>query len=166
MQKIIAAAVCALLMFASVFYTSDGQSEFGFWDRGKTQNHLYKLPNRVVAMGDTIMERDGDYFAKDKRNIVSLLVSDDGSGAWDKSIVHDAYQLRMYISPVKWTSVSVPLKGYIKEGYNLKGAIKEDYDYVLCSDDDRLVKLYEGLGYEELWQMDGRCFLAGGGKDG
>ena len=161
-QKVAATGVCALLMFVSVFFESvSGATESGFWDRSGAQDHLYKLPNTVVAMGDTIMDRDREYLAEDKRNMVSLLVSDDGSGAWDKSITHDAYLLRTYISPVQWTSVSVPMKDYIRSGYDIRRAVKDSYDYVLCSDDDRLVKLYEGLGYKELWRMDGKCFMTG-----
>ena len=163
-QKAVTAIVCALLLSVSVFYTSDGQAEYGFWDRTETQDHLYKIPKSARAMGDTIIQKSGDYLAKDKNNTVSLLVSDDGKGEWEDSMPYRAWQLKMYIAPVEWSesgdTVEISEKKYTDPKFNLSTYVKKKYDYVLCPDDERIIVKYEETGYQREWQMDGYCFLS------
>lgn len=160
-QKLITAAICMLLFVASVFYTSDGQEEYGFWDRTNSQDHLYKISHTAKAMGDTIMERDGDYLKEDNTNTVTLLVSDDGKGEWEHSIVHNAQQLRMYLSPVQYTTIELGEPESTKTGFELNKLLDAEYNYVLCPDEESIISLYEGEGYEELWRLNGNCFMAG-----
>ena len=159
-QRILAGIVCALLFVASVFYTSDGQEEYGFWDRSNAQDHLYKISNTAKAMGDTIMDRDGDYLKEDTSNTITLLVSDDGKGEWEKSMTYTAQQLRMYLSPVHYTTVDLAETDYTKKDFTISKVVKKNYDYVLCPDEERIITLYQNEGYKELWRMNGNCFMS------
>lgn len=159
-QRILTGIVCGLLLMSSVFYTSDGQEEYGFWDRSNAQNHLYKISHVAKAMGDTISDREGEYLDEDSNHTVTLLVSDDGKGEWERSIVHNAQQLRMYLSPVHYTTVQLTESDCNKKGFDLGTLVDRKYDYILCPDTERVISLYQNAGYEVLWRENGNCFMA------
>ena len=160
-QKVLMGVVYIFLFATSVFYTSNGQEEYGFWDRSNTQDRLYKISNTAKTMGDTIIDRDGEYLEGDKSNTVTLLISDDGNGEWEKSMRYTAQQLRMYLSPVHYNTVTLEESIYSKIDFKLDQIVKEKYDYVLCPDEERIISLYKDKGYKELWRMNGNCFMAG-----
>ena len=158
-QKILITVIMILFFAVSVFYTSDGQEEYGFWDRSSAQDHLYKIPNVSKAMGDTIIDKSGEYLAQNRQNTVTLLVSDDGQGEWEDSMGYKVRQMKMYLSPVRYTEQVISKYEYERQDFKLAEVIEEEYDYVLCPDDDRIAARYAQLGYEELWRMDGLCFM-------
>ena len=159
-QKAMIAVVMAMLMLSSVFYTSDGYEEYGFWDRSNAQDHLYKIPHVVKAMGDTIMEKSGDYLAQNRANTVSLLISDDGEGEWEDSMEYKAWQLKTYISPVKWKDVVISQEMLASDDFDLRQVLGKEYNYVLCRDDELLIKIYEADCYKREWQIEGYCLLS------
>lgn len=160
-QKAVLAIVGALLMLASVFYTSEGQEEYGFWDRTNAQDHLYKIPQTAKAMGDTILKKSGEYLAEDRKNVVHLLISDDRKGEWESSMEYIVKQLQMYVAPVRYEIITITEKDYNNPGFNIKQYITDTYDYVFCPDDERLVSNYIKNGYKVEWQMGDYCFLSG-----
>ena len=159
-QKAMMAGICAMLLAVSVFYTSNGWEEYGFWDRGDTQNHLYKVPAAVIAMGDIIKRNSGEFLAEDKKNTVSLIVNDDRKGEWEDSFYYLARQLRLYISPIQIRDVIIQKQNYTKPDFELGQYLDENYDYVLCPNDESLVSKYEDDGYKREWQDDKYCFMS------
>lgn len=158
-QKLITGFLFGLLMLASVFYTSDGQEEYGFWDRTNAQDHLYKIPKVSKAMGDTIINLSGDYLAQDRENTVTLLISDDGENEWEDSMDYKVKQMNMYLAPVEYTNVVITKEAYSKPGFRLDDVVQERYDYVLCPEDEEIASLYKKKGYDVLWSMDGMTFM-------
>lgn len=158
-QRALVVATFVLLFIVSVFYTSDGNEEYGFWDRSNAQDHIYKVPYLVINIGDIIMNNSGEYLAEDRYNRVNLLVSDDGKGKWEKSMQYLAYQLRLYVSPIHLFIKQVPETEYTKDSFKLSQIINEPIDYILCPDDAVLIQKYEKDGYIIEWHDGEYCLM-------
>ena len=160
LKRTILAIICLFLLFVSV-YGSDWSSsglKTGYWNTGNDFDHLYKISNVSLAMGDTITEENKDFFEADRHNTVEILVGNDKTGGKYGDRRDGTYfvlGLRQYLSPVQYREIDLTDKDY-------PAGIRETDDYVLCPDKQDYVDTFKKAGYEEKWTLDGYCFLRKG----
>ena len=150
--------VISLIIIAISVYGSDWSSsgmKTGYWNTGNDFDHLYKLSNVTLAMGDTIMGEQKVFFEKDRYNFVSILVGTDKTGGKYGDRRDETYYvlgLRQYLSPIQYNVLDLTEKDYPTQ-------IKGTDDYVLCPDKQDYINTFSEAGYEEEWRLDGYCFM-------
>ncbi len=160
LKKAVIAVICVFMVFLSV-YGSDWSAsgmKTGYWNRGNDFDHLYKISNISLAMGDTIMEENRDFFEADRKNTVKILVGNDKTGGKYGDRRDGTYfvlGLRQYLSPVQYRELDLTDGDYYRD-------IDRNDDYVLCPDRQDYIDSFISSGYEEEWTMDGYCFLKKG----
>ena len=157
LKKVMISVISILLVIISV-YGSDWSSsgmKTGYWNMRNDFDHLYKLSNVTLAMGDTIMAEKRDFFEEDRRNFVNILIGNDKSGGKYGDRRDGTYfvlGLRQYLSPVQYKVLDLTDKDFPNH-------ISGTDDYVLCPENQEFIDAFIEAGYMEEWCLDGYCFM-------
>lgn len=157
LQRYLISVITIFLLIVSVYGNDISASglKTGYWNMKNDMDHLYKISNISLSMGDTIMKEQADFFSKDKNNYVSILVGVDDSGGLSGDNRDGEYftlSLRQYLSPIHYSTISLSDNDYA-------GYISSNEDYALIPDQEDYLHSFMNAGYVPEWHKDGYCFM-------